>query len=98
MTTPSRCLPSALSAISDSHRTAGRFWPEEFRSAQTADRCAALLIQFDGEIHAHGDAAKAGKAKKLRASGEKQCKSGHAEDGINSLTRALKNIGVKPRA
>ena len=66
--------------------------------SQLADRCAALLIQFDGEIDAHGDAAKAGKAKKLRASGEKQCKAGHAEDGIASLTRALKNIGVKPRA
>lgn len=66
--------------------------------SQLADRCAALLIQFDGEIDAHSDAAKADKARKLRASGEKQCKSGHAEDGIDSLTRALKNIGVKPRA
>jgi hypothetical protein len=67
-------------------------------ASQLADRCAALLIQFDGEIGAHGDAAKAEKAKKLRVSGEKQCKAGRHQDGINSLTQALKNIGVKPRA
>jgi hypothetical protein len=67
-------------------------------NSQLADRCAALLIQFDGEIANHGDAAKAEKAKKLRASGEKQCKAGHHQDGIDNLTQALKNIGVKPRA
>ena len=66
--------------------------------SQLADRCAALLIQFDGEIGAHSADAKADKAKKLRASGEKQCKAGNHQGGIDSLTQALKNIGLKPRA
>jgi len=62
----------------------------------TGASCILLQRQFDAEIVTHANAPRAVPARDKRRSGERNCNSGHYEEGVKDLVRALRYIGVQP--
>ena len=68
------------------------------RAAMNPDeQCNTWMKQFDTEIKTHATHAKAAEAKKLAATGTKECKEKKQAEGAKNLEAALKDIGVKPK-
>ena len=73
--------------------------PVAFAANMTpAAQCTSLEHQFDQSASQHKSAAKYNTAVQLRADGSKLCASGKTTEGIQKLTQALHDIGVKPKA
>jgi hypothetical protein len=69
-------------------------------AATTASKpadCAALQQKFDKEVGVHANSANAGKAKEMRAEGEKLCKEGKTSEGEKKLHEALKELNGKAK-
>ncbi|WP_374383350.1 hypothetical protein [Dongia sp.] len=61
-----------------------------------AEKCTALIGQWNDVAKTHKDHAKFAAAEKDAKAGEKACHGNKAADGVKDLTKALNLIGVKP--
>ena len=62
----------------------------------TGAACAVMERQFDSVIEAHAGKPKAVPARELRKTGEQKCNQGDYDGGVADLSKALKDIHVKP--
>lgn len=63
-----------------------------------AQKCTALISQWNDVAKTHKSNAKYSTAEKDAASGEKMCHANKSADGVRDLTKALNTLGVKPAA
>ncbi len=61
-----------------------------------AEKCTALITQWNDVAKTHKNAAKFKAAEKDAAAGEKACKASKHEAGAKDITKALELLGVKP--
>ena len=64
--------------------------------AATKATCDALIKQADSALVTHAADAKAKAARGLRDKGEKECKAGDYAKGVESLHKAITDLGMKP--
>ena len=62
----------------------------------TGAACSVMERQFDAVIESHASRPKAASARELRKSGEQKCNQGNFDAGVADLSKALKDIHVKP--
>ena len=63
-----------------------------------ADKCTAFQKQFDEAATTHAKAAKFAEAKTLRSEGGDLCIAGKQAEGAAKLEKAIKDLGLKPKA
>lgn len=62
------------------------------------NHCVALQKQFDAAAKTHSNAAKFREANEDRVAAGKLCGGNQVAAGIQKMTKALNDIGVKPKA
>jgi len=99
-------VPAMLTAIvfsapvlaAETAKTPAQPAPAKHMAMSPKDECTAYQAQFDAALPTHEKAAKLADAKKLRAEGGTLCTSGKEPNGAAKLAKALRDLGVKPKA